>query len=410
MRKRSAYVLSFVMALMMVACSENDVNILTGETAELRLQLSFEGTTNPNSRAAETTAIPLTSWDNIRQVQFFLYDATGKIVYSKVETPTPNKPYVYTDVPTGDSYTLVAVANAKSTSDAVTTYISNVAVEWDMHFVRQKQIGDLFIKHKVGEFPQYNKPTGNVAITEPAEIFLAYQTNIKISSTQKETASLQLTREVSLFRARLNVEEARDESTGQTYDMKNTVDFTKNASILIYRLPEYIGISEGNGGGVSTSSDEKQVIAVWNTDGSVFKTADPTDGYKENGKIINAEEKFTMWRDIVVFPNNGGRVKGNNVTEDATDDQQYTIVISAQGEAGHVLADGTILSEPTTVYWSGLVKSVFTPNVIRDVNITLRSGGSATIPTEPVTQGDLEITVGAPADWSSVVVNTNVEL
>ena len=71
-----------------------------------------------------------------------------------------------------------------------------------------------------------------------------------------------------------------------------------------------------------------------------------------------------MWRDVVVFPNNGGRANDSATTGTADRQRQYFIVVSGRGKAGHILGDGTALPNDATVYWSGVVKENFVPNVI----------------------------------------------
>ena len=72
------------------------------------------------------------------------------------------------------------------------------------------------------------------------------------------------------------------------------------------------------------------------------------------------------------------------------------------------MGDGTALPNDATVYWSGVVKENFVPNVIREVNLTLRTGGSTTVPVTPTEYGGLTITVGAPTPWDSNIVNSDI--
>lgn len=62
------------------------------------------------------------------------------------------------------------------------------------------------------------------------------------------------------------------------------------------------------------------------------------------------------------------------------------------------------------VYWSGLIKQNFTPNTIREVNLTLRSGGTTEVPTKPRDEGGLTIDVTAPEAWSSNIVESALTL
>ncbi|MEG2332901.1 MAG: hypothetical protein RSB62_11470, partial [Bacteroides sp.] len=86
------------------------------------------------------------------------------------------------------------------------------------------------------------------------------------------------------------------------------------------------------------------------------------------------------------------------------------IVVSGKGKVGHILANGTALTAETTVYWSGVVKENFIPNVIREVNLTLQTGGTTEVPVNPTEYGGLTITVSAPAPWDSNIVDSNIIL
>ena len=185
----------------------------------------------------------------------------------------------------------------------------------------------------------------------------------------------------------------------------NGVDFTQNAAILIHRLPDNLKILAGNAGGVSTTSTTDNILSISGAD--VFKTADPTAGYAPTA-ILGG--KFTMWRDVVVFPNNESRANNGLTTGLAEPQRQYFIVVSGKGKVGHVLANGTTLTTESTVYWSGTVKENFVPNVIREVNLTSQTGGTMDVPVNPTEYGGLTITVSAPAPWDGNIVESNIIL
>lgn len=405
MRKKSAFVWSLVAALMMTACSEKDENIQSGETAEFRFEVKFEGTVaSPESRAAGSSVIPATSWASVRQIQFFLYEGTT-VKYSKIETipstSTGTLPFVYTDIPTSNNYTLVAVANADASSDNIASYISGTASTWNAFNVRNKAIADLYLKYKPSAFPAYANPAGNTAYTAPSEVFLAYATGIQIVSggSYSLTTPLALKREVSLMRVRLNVEDT-DAGVNNTSTGAGGVDWTQNVSTLIYTLPDQMNLQQGTTGGVVNTSTSTNIIV--------------SDGVFNNEQTGYTNGNFKRWKDIVVFPNNGGRtsdlgsVAGNDV--DAPTAQKYFIVVSALGKAGHVLADGRPLTADQTIYWSGLVSKAFYPNTIREVNLTLKSGGDTTIPVTPVEQGSLTIEVDAPLAWDTNIQDVGIIL
>lgn len=131
MRKKSMFLWSLLAAMTMSACSEHN-ELPSGEVpggnskANFIVKLNFEGTSmeqGGKTRAAQSTAVPETSWSNIHQVQILLYDASNIVRFSDVVTPTTgNTTFTYTDVPVG-TYTMVAIANAKSSTDAINTYL-----------------------------------------------------------------------------------------------------------------------------------------------------------------------------------------------------------------------------------------------------------------------------------------------
>ena len=415
MRKKSMFLWSLLAAMTMSACSEHN-ELPSGEVpggnskANFIVKLNFEGTSmeqGGKTRAAQSTAVPETSWSKIRQVQILLYDASNIVRFSDVVNPTDgNTTFTYTDVPAG-TYTMVAIANAKSSADAINTYLDGgtTPVEWGMWNVRQKQVQNMVMKYKTGTFPAFcvTALAGNTAYTEPAEIFMGAVPGVVISSDATATPSpIALKREVSLMRVRLNVKDKEGNTNNE--NTAKGVDFTQDASIMIYRLPDYLKVMAGNDGGVSATSTATNILSI--SDGEVFKTAEPVSGYNPGGTILSGN--FTMWRDVVVFPNNGGRINDSATTGTADRQRQYFIVVSGRGKAGHILGDGTALPDEATVYWSGVVKENFVPNVIREVNLTLRTGGSTTVPVTPTEYGGLTITVGAPTAWDSNIVNSDI--
>ena len=406
MKKRFSLLWSLLAMVVVCACSKSGGSDYPDpEKAGLTFQVTFDKT-GMEGRAPQSTAIQETSWSNIKQLQFLLYNTSGQVVYSTIVNPTSAlTTFTYTDVPVGTGYTLVAVANVKSSSDAITTYLDGgtTPTEWTMWNVRQKTLPNLVIEHKAGDFPTFcsSKLTtaGNTAYTEPSEIFMGASASFDVTTGITTTVpAIALKREVAMLRVRLNV---KDSET----DNLNTVDFTKDASIMIYRLPDNMKVGAANAGGVSSTSTDANILAV--KDGTIFNTANPTSGY--DPKVILGGN-FTMWRDIIVWPNNGGRAVNGASTAEASTDRQYFIVVSGRGATGHILANGDEMAADGPVYWSGLIKENFTPNTIREVNLTLRSGGTTDVPTKPREEGGLTISVGTPEAWSSNIVESALTL
>lgn len=327
MKKRFSLLWSLLAMVVVCACSKSGGSDYPDpEKAGLTFQVTFDKT-GMEGRAPQSTAIPETSWSNIKQLQFLLYNTSGQVVYSTIVNPTSAlTTFTYTDVPVGTGYTLVAVANVKSSSDAITTYLDGgtTPTEWTMWNVRQKTLPNLVIEHKAGDFPTFcsSKLTtaGNTAYTEPSEIFMGASASFDVTTGITTTVpAIALKREVAMLRVRLNV---KDSET----DNLNTVDFTKDASIMIYRLPDNMKVGAANAGGVSSTSTDANILAV--KDGTIFNTANPTSGY--DPKVILGGN-FTMWRDIIVWPNNGGRAVNGASTAEASTDRQYFIVVSGRG-------------------------------------------------------------------------------
>ena len=408
MKKNSFLLWSLLVGLSMTACSEkNEVSgTEDGEKSSFTIKLALQNT-DMNTRAAQSTAIPSTSWGNIHQVQLFLYDATNTVRFSDVVTPsTTQSTFTYTDVPVGN-YTVVLVANVKSSTDPVVTSLDNgaTAAEWTKWTVRQKSATGMLIKQKTGTFPTFTGSAlaAKTAYVEPSEVFMGEATGVTITANTTTTVpAITLKREVSLMRLRLNVKDG-DGVVNENVD--KGVDFAQDASIMIHRLPDHLKILAGNAGGVTATSTVDNILSISGT--GVFKTADPTTGYAPTAILSG---NFTMWRDIVVFPNNGGRANNAATTGMATAAQQYFIVVSGRGKVGHVLANGTALTQEATVYWSGVVKENFSPNVIREVNLTLQTGGTTDVPVNPTEYGGLIINVNAPAPWDSNIVNSDIIL
>lgn len=403
--KKKSILLWSLFGLAMSACSEPSTVEENGEKSSFTVKLLLEETKKTGTKAAQSTAIPATSWSNIRQIQLFLYDESNVIRFSDLITPsTGANTFTYTDVPVG-TYTVVAVANAKSSTDEVTTSLDGGAngAEWTKWSVRQKIATQLLIQHKSGSFPVLYGSLLNAksACVEPTEVFMGSAANVVVTAGETVVVpAIALKREVSLMRLRLNVKEGDGVNNDAT---AKGVDFTQNASILIHRLPNHLKILAGDNGGVSASSSVDNILSI--AGGTVFNTADPTTGYNP-ATVLSGN--FTMWRDIVVFPNNGGRANNTATTGNAATHRQYFVVISGKGKVGHVLSNGTALDREATVYWSGIVTHNFTPNVIREVNLTLQTGGTTVAPVTPTEYGGLTIEVSAPAAWDSNIVNSDI--
>lgn len=384
----------------MTACSSDqneEAGGVSGKTGTFEIGINFA---DPGAETRVSTAKPTTSWSNISQVQFFLYDASGKVAWSAIETPATGasvgtgKKYSYATVPAA-SYTLVAVANAQNSA----TYIAGTAQAWSpVASVFNRSLSTLDIRHKAaaGWPASVTSSASDVssltAYDAPSEVFMGYA-SVTISSNAVSTATVDLKREVSLLRARI------DQTTHA--GVVANVDFTApNAGIFIYNLPERMGISYGTAGGVLGDSFKGNVISA---PGAFSTTASDASG-------TYLETPYTSWKEVVVFPNNGGRANNSNTTAEAANGKKYFIVVCGVAKANHYYAGGTPATVGASVFWYGQIEEVFTPNVIREVNVLLKTGGSPILPPNIVEYGGLDITVNSPIPWGSIVVTDPIEM
>ncbi|HBK30865.1 MAG TPA: hypothetical protein DDZ78_04480 [Porphyromonadaceae bacterium] len=407
--------------LLFSACSNDEPgNPEEKETGTLVARISFEGkefkSAQTKTRATGSTAIPVVSWDNVKQVQLFLYKSDGTVAFSRTVKPSDLKEktdeagtYTWDNVPLG-TYKLGLLANAKSSSDNVVTTISGTAEELADQNVVGKKLENILIDFKGGTLPTIpdylteENWTPRVGYVQPAEIFTAYhESDVVISEgITKVEGNLTLKREVALLRTRFNIDEIPNGG-------KDKVNFdSETGFIAVQRLPGNFGLTTGTfSGGVSTASDAKKVL-VGATGIDTYIKENPTKGY--NPSVI-IDDKYTRWNDILVLPNAALSEKKVK-TDNAADDRKYFIIIAAQvKKAGYVYEDGTIAEKDgQPVYWYGIVDGVFTKNVIREVNTTLATKGYPEFPDNPQAQGGLEIIIGAPENWDSEIVSTDMNI
>lgn len=418
--KRIYFSLITIAILLFTACN-NDVpgNEKEVETGTLIAKISFEGkelkSAQAVTRAVGSTAIPDVSWDNVKQIQLFLYRADGTIAFSRTVKPSDLDDrtdeagtYTWENVPLG-TYKLGLLANAKSSTDAVITTIDGNAVELGDQNVVSKNIGSILISQKGGNLPvipRYFTPQDwdpRVGYIQPAEIFTAYRDNVVIEEGENVFEdALTLKREVALLRARFDI---RKKPT----NANDKVNFdSETGFIVVQRLPQNFMLTPATfSGGISTASNVNSVL-IGASGMDTYKAENPTTGYTPL-QIIDTE--YTRWQDILVLPN-AALSENKSKTDNAADGRKYFIVIAAQvTEAGYVYENGDVAEEAgAPVYWYGIVDGVFIKNVIREVNMALVTKGYPLFPAEPVGQGGLTITIGAPEDWDSEIVSTDMNI
>lgn len=398
---------------------------------------------------AVSNAIPTTDWTNIQYLQIFLYDTNGIIHFSDVidaasiqsnlnANPTSNGSvtYTYSNIPVG-AYRLMAVANANSATQNISTAIAGTPTDWTAYNVVNRYIYNCRITPKAGNFPIFyqNQVAASGVVRQevplmcPTEIFLGQgfqngtNPQVDVISGTTTAATISLTREVSMMRLRVNL--AGDETHTNNADIRfNTdgkVDFTRNASIMIATVPDYITPMavdrQVNGetiyaGTSGTSSQSSILLPTAGENNSMFIYSNPTTGYKEGGKIIGIDGdpyNANAWRDIMVFPNNNRQITSGADANKPLRQNRYLLILSAMGLPGHITREGELTSEKT-VYWVGYINEGFMKNEIREVNIKFTDGGTQELPERPDNIGNLTITVNAPLDWSSAVKASEIEL
>lgn len=254
------------------------------------------------------------------------------------------------------------------------------------------------------DYPTGTKPTGSTAtgktwLKQPAEVFTAYAPNVVVAEGVNTTVpTLNLKRDVSMMRVRLDV---GSDNTDVNFN-------DASAYIRIDRLSDGMKItSDANVFGAGNPD-----FAMNAAEGLTAFRDDTYDmsGYGDNdnsGTPTVVSGNYKLWNDIIIFPNVD---RHENYTATPAANDKYFIVVAGMADAGHVLSDGTILSNAGVVYWSGIVDGPFINNVIREVNLRLATSGTTTEPTEPPLYGGLDIFVGEPMDWDSNIQVENIDL
>ncbi|MFV0419694.1 MAG: FimB/Mfa2 family fimbrial subunit [Dysgonomonas sp.] len=402
-------------ALLFSACgSDEKLDEGQGGLGSLKVEVDFEEAgSGVKADPAMSKAIPITSWANVKQVQMFLYEkATGKVVFTyEIKPTTTQATFNWTNIPVGN-YDLALVANVKSSTDNITTYVNGLTAEEFTNFNSKDRIlnTDVFMElKKRSTLPAtHTWEAGDIGYDEPSEIFTAYAEDVQIQEgVPASIGPLKLLREVALMRVRINKNADFLNESGKEVNFADASNL-----IVIHRMPESFGLKTPhtmpiNYGGVSSASNDNMIM-VAATGAQTFKTADPSSADYTNPTIIDAN--FKLWRDIIVLPNVSKSATAVDPAGNAADARKYFVVISALAPAGYKLDNGKVLTAPTKLYWSGLINEVFTQNVIREVNLTIKSRGDEENPEGPTHQGSLDITVSIPENWNQTIQRTDQDI
>ena len=216
---KNLFSLACLVSLVLASSScKKEQQVENGATGSLVAHIKFDQT---EGTRAPSSAVPITSWANIKQIQIFLYDVnSGIIKFSDIIKPTittGNLKQTWPMVPVG-TYELVLVANAKNNVDSIQTSLlpNGPAMEWTGMNVRNVDVSNLEIYHmpRLNGFPRRIETMLGIghtlkAYSPPSEIFMAYSTSsITIESgkvTDLSSTPFKLKREVALMRVRLQV-------------------------------------------------------------------------------------------------------------------------------------------------------------------------------------------------------------
>ncbi len=269
-------------AIMFSSCSNDEVTNTEGSAGSIRFAVDFEEATGVETRAAAlSTAIPITSWNNVDKIRMFLYNPTdGTIAYSYEIDPATkvDKVFNFLDIPSG-TYNLALVANIKSSTNNVSTSVNNWATlaELGDHTVRTKKINTDVVMDlkKLSAFPTgHTVPAARLPYAPASEVFVAYQTGVVITTgaTNDLTATpLLLKREVSLMRVRINKKADFLNEAGKLVDFANATNL-----IAVQTIPVGFGVKLGSfAGGINTTPSDPNRIIVGANGTSTFKTANP---------------------------------------------------------------------------------------------------------------------------------------
>lgn len=414
-------VLSFIgvaMAILLYSCNSEDsvepIDSNDPNAGKLVATVSFEGIGSSLLRTAESTAIPITSWDNVKSMQLFLYNAADSTVgFSAVITPSQGqnvsggKSFTWTNVPAG-VYNVLLVANIDSNDDNIASSLTggNSWTRLTPYNVVNKALNrEIFLDLKEGDLPSgHNFSPGLKAYNPASEVFMA-RGSAPVSITEGNSAdlgNLMLMREISLMRVRID---RKPKTYAPDLDDVN-FNHAKNF-IGVQSLPVGLGFTlQAKGGGITKAPSDDNRILIGGVGIDTYRDADPSSGY---GSGIILKNDFTLWRDIQVLPN--ARKSENRPSDaDADSTRRYFVIISGVVPKGYKYSDGSEAKEnESPVYWAGTVKGVFSPNVIREVNLIITSGGLPDPPT-PGKEGELIITVGKPEDWNSQIETEEIEV
>ena len=429
-----------------------------GATGALSISLAFEK--SPATYAAQSSAIPTTSWaNNIKSLAvFFVENGVIKnaqtVPYDNTKNDIADQPNrVINGIPAG-TYDVYVFANWDQRS----------TIDWSIATAKGRNIVDLYMdavkSTTYDSYKDYNatsNPNGSeansVGYDEAPEVFVASKENVQIVADKTTDgngvakgengytpAIYKLTRIVSLVRVRINQLE------DNTNNRNDAIDFqTSEASLRIRRIKTGINltydpttVTDANAETMLLGTVRRNAIAslddrvnpgitakntVFFAKGA-FESMYPITGYNSNGTILSGN--FKSWKDVMLIPAGSGRSDGSVlgdskekldvVVTGITKDNMYVPAGYPKDTDGDGENDVLTAPQGVQIAWAGAVTATLKGNCILELNLTLRGAGTWVDPTDPdkplpqpEEYGNLEITVGL-ADWNATIDNVDVDM
>lgn len=382
-------------------------NIDPEATGSLMVTLNFDKNV---SSYATTSKKPTTTWkDNIHDLAIFFVEENGTTI--KVAR---NIPFDANDNLTAQTKTIEGVATG--TYDiyvfANWTVSATDRLTWNVNTAAGRNIKDLYLwAWANNDYDNYKHKTNEAdskGYQEAPEIFVAKHTGIKIDAdqiTDETTNPYNLTRIVSLVRVRINQDEETD------FNKNDRISFTdENASLRIRRINTGINL---DGETTREVEDPEQSTNFVFFSKGAFLTEEPTTGYSTGDPILDVDNNFTLWKDMILNP--AGAETGENIKLDVvlTGIVEGTDYVPVGYPKDEEQEDGSFVKVEyapvgSQIAWQGSVSYKLVPNGIMELNLTLRGAGSWVDPEDPdkpvpgpTETGDLKISVGL-TEWGSI--------
>jgi len=401
-----AAMLAAVALFSITSCNKTpDAPAVSDETGVLKITLELPNDAPSETRAAASTARPITTWaKSIKTVMVIFANTSGVVLDARTITPSTAtdataKEYTLTNVTAGVAYDIFVVANY---DQAGFNYASpNPA--WTIANVKGKNISALPLTLAASStYAARPTETGHTAYSSPAEFFVGTQRNITVTADQTNPTAIAftLTRAVSMFRTRI-ISLAAANPPSMPVGNSSVAFGDANADIRIRRIANEVKLQTpaSPADNVVFAPGTKVGTQLVYSKGAMSATNPVAADYTNPTTMLGTggtAHKF--WKDILILP--GGHATTNS--------QMFEVVISGLAPVGYIPIDVTTnqpaaaLTAPALVYWAGIVEQqAISRNQILEVDLTINSAGYNN-PPQPGTTGNLKITISL-ADWGTIV-------